>query len=160
MSNIERIEKLRKSFKPQRIGILLVGESPPEQGKFFYEGGVLHNATRDAFKNAFDLRFDEREFLDCFRDSGCYLDDISEDPVNKKDDLDRNYKLIRCIPELEKRLREYSPEIIVVIMKKIGFFVKYAAMQSKLEKTKIYYLPFPAYNKKIRKSMFENFQIF
>jgi hypothetical protein len=78
--NLRSTERLRRRFRPEKVRILFVGESPPASGRFFYQADSgLYRATRQAFLKAFpDLR--ERNFLESFRDLGCYLVDLCEPP--------------------------------------------------------------------------------
>ncbi len=63
------------------VRLMFVGESPPANGEFFYRGGTRMTAyTRRAFEHAFSLPFEsDREFLDFFRSSGCWLDSATTD---------------------------------------------------------------------------------
>ena len=48
-------EKIRKLFKPDRIKLLLVGESPPASGKFFYSKSPMTLYTSSTFEKVFSL---------------------------------------------------------------------------------------------------------
>jgi len=51
------IEALRRSYRPEKVRLLMVGESAPASGKFFYLGDHLTIATSTAFTKAYDLTF-------------------------------------------------------------------------------------------------------
>jgi hypothetical protein len=75
-------EKLRQSFRPARVQLLFIGESPPVSGRFFYCANTgLYRAIRSAFQLA-DPRITDHNFLAAFRAYGCYLTDVSHEPVN------------------------------------------------------------------------------
>jgi len=54
-------ERLRQ--RPRRVGVLFVGEAPPDSGRFFYQADSgLYRAIREAFIEAFPV-LRERSFL-------------------------------------------------------------------------------------------------
>ena len=71
-------EELRQRFRPAQVRLLLIGESPPVGGSFFYMGNSnLYRHTAEAFSLAYSRSFSSpQEFLDFFRGLGCYLDDL------------------------------------------------------------------------------------
>src|SRR3972149_4195099 len=76
-----RLEKLRLHYKPARIVLLLVGESPPPRRGFFYDAdspeGQLSRNTRRVFEDVSGVEFaDRRDFLNHFKREGCYLYDL------------------------------------------------------------------------------------
>lgn len=74
-------ESIRQSYKPDTISLMLVGESPPANGKFFYVKSTMTTFTARAFEMSHKLT-DNREFLEYFKSCGCYLDDLSHTPVD------------------------------------------------------------------------------
>src|SRR3990172_926687 len=75
------LEKLRLYYKPARIVLLLVGESPPPHKGFFYDAdspeGQLSRNTRRAFEDVFGVQLINRtDFLNHFKRKGCYLYDL------------------------------------------------------------------------------------
>ncbi len=81
--------KLRRRFKPARIRILMVGESPPRCG-FFYDLRVetrLSKAVRSVFEGLYGAYRSKLEFLEDFKERGFYLHDLFEErgkKLNKK----------------------------------------------------------------------------
>ena len=103
-------ERLRKQYLPASVQILFVGEAPPASGRFFYQADSgLYRAVRDTFVAAFpDL--EERNFLESFRDLGCYLVDLCGRPVDrlgagprKQACRDGELRLSRIIGQLQPR---------------------------------------------------------
>jgi hypothetical protein len=107
------LEKLRKSFYPDCITTLFVGESAPASGRFFYSG---NSSLFRAMKRAFG---DRESFLEDFKRSGFYLDDLVLMPVNKLESRERSRRRQEAVPELAKRLAEYKPKAVVVVMRAI-----------------------------------------
>jgi hypothetical protein len=110
---MNHLEELRKSFRPVRITTLFVGESAPASGRFFYGGD---SSLFHAMKRAFGSR---ETFLEAFKDKGFYLDDLVLTPINKLERHERLTQRQEAIPELAKRLIEYRPKAVVVVMRAI-----------------------------------------
>src|ERR1700683_2436418 len=110
MSNLE---ELRRSFRPRRITTLFVGESAPQSGKFFYRG---NSSLFYAMKRAFGGR---ATFLEDFRKSGFYLDDLVPVHINKLESRERSALRWKSVSGLADRLTEYKPEAIVIVMRAI-----------------------------------------
>jgi hypothetical protein len=110
---MNKLEELRKSFHPDCITTLFVGESAPESGRFFYSSNSsLFRAMKRAFGN-------QEAFLQDFQKKGFYLDDLVLTPINKLEKHERSRLRKEAVPELAKRLIEYKPRAVVVVMKAI-----------------------------------------
>jgi hypothetical protein len=123
-------ERLRRSFRPKKIRILFVGESPPASGRFFYRADSgLYRATREAFLKAFpNLR--EADFLRSFRNIGCYLVDLCDLPV---DHLPANARRKACRtaePHLAKTIYMLRPAIVIVVIRSIAPNVRRSERQA------------------------------
>ena len=117
---MSRLEELRKSFGPGLITTLFVGESAPDSGKFFYSGdSSLFYAMKRAFGN-------RETFLEDFKKKGFYLDDLVRTPINKLERRERSRRRQQAVPELAKRLAEYKPKAVVVVMRAILPMVRQA----------------------------------
>lgn len=144
MMQSKEVEKLRQQYRPDELNILLVGESAPECGTFFYEGGnAMATYVRKCFEEVLGIKYEgDENFLKDFKKNKCYLDDLSIAPVNKMENRLRKETLEKCIPELASRIETYQPKVIVSLLKKIDKHVK-----SSIEKTSVsvayYSLPFP-----------------
>jgi hypothetical protein len=69
------------------------------------------------------------EFLDRFKASGWFLDDLVLTPVNNlKNPAERSAKCLAAQPSLAERIRAYQPLAIVSIMRGIGDIVNEAAV--------------------------------
>jgi hypothetical protein len=110
---MNKFEELRRSFRPDRITTLFVGESAPASGKFFYSGNSsLFYAMRKAFGG-------EAAFLDNFSRRGFYLDDLVLVPVNKLEHSERSALRQKSVAGLAERLKHYEPDAIVIVMRAI-----------------------------------------
>jgi len=138
-------ESLRRSYRPDQVRLLLVGESPPASGRFFYRANsMLFRATRDAFARAYDCDWlTGRDFFEFFQSLGCYLDDLCLEPVNKDDDLDREQKRRQGVPSLAGRIKKYAPLAIASVMREIHQYVAEAAARASGRSVTVASLPFP-----------------
>jgi hypothetical protein len=130
------LEDLRRSFRPDRITTLLVGESVPRSGKFFYSQNTgLYRAVKMAFHW-------DGDFLPAFQARGFYLDDLSLIPVNGMNPAERKRQCEASIDSLADRLKDYMPAAIVILVRSIDKWVKQAAKQAGL-KIPVYTTTYP-----------------
>ena len=126
------LEELRREYRPAQIKVLFVGESPPAGGTFFYKGDSgLARYTRLAFQQAYGLPdLAMADFLNSFKAAGCYLDDLCLEPVNRMGASDRRAAWKRAVDPMAKRLKDYSPSLIVPILRSIETSVCQAAKRA------------------------------
>jgi hypothetical protein len=138
-----RLEEVRARFRPEKIAILFVGESAPNSGRFFYkEDSNLYRHMRKAFGYGDD-------FLAKFKSSCFYLDDLALEPINQiKASAARKEARLRAIPSFAKRLAEYQPEAIVVLMRGIEPMVRLAMQQAQLS-VPFQVVTFPIHHKNV-----------
>lgn len=138
-------QKIRESWRPSDIRVLFIGESRPASGRFFYCGdSTLASCTQEAFANVFQKHFSStNDFLVYFRDLGCYLEDLSIEPLNKKPPDERAILQVQAIPQLAERIESTSPRAIITIMKGIQPHTEEAARVAGLASVPRYVLPFP-----------------
>ncbi len=140
-------DALREQFRPNRVRLLFVGESPPASGKFFYDKGPMTRFTAKAFEAAHGLTFsatDQNEFLTYFKKCGCFLDDISHSPIDGLAVEERTRRLAESVAGFARRIAALKPKAIVVTLKKIEPHVRIAAAQAGLE-VPIHVVPFPGH---------------
>ena len=139
-------ERARASYRPHDIRVLLIGESPPAGGTFFYFGdSVLYDATRDAFFKAWpSLRRRDEDFRSTFRALGCFVEDLSLIPVNKLLDDEKEGLLCAGIPKLVRRIAPLQPQAVVIIKSSIVPKVTHAVKRAGLGDVDRSELPFPS----------------
>jgi hypothetical protein len=140
--NLRSTERLRRTYRPRKVRILFVGESPPASGRFFYQADSgLYRATRQAFLKAFpDLC--ERDFLKSFRNLGCYLVDLCERPVDRLQPKARRKFRLEGEPHLTKIFRTLRPQIAIVMIRLISRNVQSSERRAKWSGRHIE-LPYP-----------------
>lgn len=147
-------EEIRAYYKPDKVGILFIGEAPPSHGKFFYlANSNLYRCIQGAFSKIYGNKCGEGEaFLAFFKKQGCYLDDLCLVSINDKVGNERQKCRCEGIEPLAKRIKEMQPRSIVVLMKGIKREVRSAMQQSGLSPAQFYVTPFPAHSKKNKQS--------
>ena len=139
-------EKLRQSFKPDKIKVLFIAESPPPGDTFFYSAkSGFYIYTKKAFYNVYNNNPNNQdEFLSFFRAKGCFLDDISHKPSNFKE-ICSNKEIF--VKQLSERINLYNPNAIIITLIRIDKLVRQAIGLSRVSKTLneylIFTLPFP-----------------
>ena len=138
-------ERLRKRYAPSNVRVLLVGESPPAGGTFFYAGNSnLFRYTKAAFEQAHQQAWTSHEqFLKFFQREGFYLDDLCLDPVNGLPNAVRRKCRHAGVHSLASRIARRDPNHVLVTPKVILPQVK-RAIELAGSQADIHALPFPA----------------
>ena len=131
------LEKLRKSFKPQSIKTLFVGESAPSGGTFFY----LENSNAYRYmKKAFGCPDD---FLNWFKAHAFYLDDLVPFPIDDlQKESDRRRAHDKHVSDLAGRIRTYDPATVVCLLRGIDQPVQ-KALEASGSQANYYCVRFP-----------------
>jgi len=124
-------EKIRESYRPRKVKILFVGESAPASGDFFYVRSNMTAHTKRAFEIAYERAFDNQtDFLNFFKEQGCYLDDLSHEPVDCFESKRRMQILQECVPSFSQRIFEMNPDVVLIALKRIEKYVREAISYS------------------------------
>ena len=100
-------EELRQRYRPTDIKILFIAEAPPEADTFFYSAkSFFYTYTKQVFEAFFKEEIDRKEFLDFFKTTGFYLDDLSHTPMAFNEICSKQDSLIK---DLKDRINLYSP---------------------------------------------------
>jgi hypothetical protein len=136
-------EALRESFRPRRVRVLFVGEAPPSSGAFFYEPrSSRHRVVERVFAKAFDVSFDEDEFLGWFSRAGCYLEDLSHRPVEGLTAEGRRALYDTGTERLAATLGELRPAVVVTLLRRIAPHVRAAVERAELA-AEVVDVPYP-----------------
>ena len=109
-------ETLRVTYRPARVTVLFVGESPPASGRFFYARNTGRYRARLAVFQAVDPAITDRTFLDTFRAAGCYLVDLCPAPVDQLPPPLRRAAHRAAEPRLAEEIRQLRPRLIVTTL--------------------------------------------
>lgn len=142
----DRFEALRDRYRPDRIDILLVGESRPAGGTFFYlANSNLYYATHEAFQLALGPMPQGDDFLELLRDRGVWLYDLADAPVDRMRGRPRRDAVRARVAELVALLQETRPRLVVAIKKDLAATVRQALQDADLAPDCLRVLPFPLY---------------
>jgi len=112
-------ERLRRRYRPGRVRLLFIGESPPASGRFFYRcDSGLYRALLGAFRE-WRPSIGDGEFLEVFRSAGCYLIDLCPFPV---DQLEPHARRAACRDAellLSRQIRGLRPELVATVVQSI-----------------------------------------
>jgi hypothetical protein len=124
-------ERLRRRYRPARVRMLFVGESPPASGRFFYlADSGLYRAIRQTFLSAFpDLK--DADFLESFRKLDCYLVDLCGRPVDCLPMKQRRLAWRQGETRLAAMIRRLDPEVIVTVVRSIADNIERAEARAK-----------------------------
>ena len=124
-------QELREKFKPKKIKVLFLAESPPENDTFFFSAkGGFYNYTKQVFIELFEEEIEKYDdFLHYFQNKGYFLDDLCHDPKTFKEI--RSNKNI-YIKELRGRLKLCNPQAIIITLKRINGLAHEAIEQSNI----------------------------
>lgn len=126
-ANRRQQESLRRRYRPARLRLLFVGESPPASGRFFYQGDSgLYRAIRDAFRTV-DASITDESFLARFQASGCYLIDLCAEPVDHLDPQTRRAACRESQATLSQTIARLHPLMIATVVRSIEGIVTLAA---------------------------------
>ena len=135
-------ERLRRSYLPERVRLLFIGESPPASGRFFYRrDSGLYRAMREAFQVA-DPSIGDETFLTAFQAAGCYLIDVCPEPV---DDLDSKSRRAACRAgeaSLSRTIAQLRPLMIATLLRSIEGNVARAVLGANWS-GRVIHLPYP-----------------
>lgn len=113
-------ERLRESYRPERVRVLFLGEAPPASGAFFYRrDSGLYRALSTTFEEAFP-RLRGRDFLAAFCDLGCYLVDLCGRPVDRLGPRERRKARRMGEARLAEAVNRLRPLAIVVLLRSIN----------------------------------------
>lgn len=149
-----QIAQLRERYRPDPVQLLFVAESPPEseEGRFFYNADLTRGDH--LFRALMEVAFDDFDphsaskgaWLERFRDAGCYLIDLTDEPVNRLPKEARRRALVAALPGTLTEIRALaSPETPIVLVKKNVFELLHEPLRAAgLNVVHDQGLPFPA----------------
>jgi hypothetical protein len=139
-------EALREQYRPDDVVVLLVAESAPAGGTFFYEANSrLFAATREAFERAFGSMPEGEAFLERFADMGFWIYDMVETPVNRMPGRPRKSLVDAGVTALTAVIGELEPDFVIAVKTSLGGPVQQAVRMAGFPPRRVRVLPFPAY---------------
>jgi hypothetical protein len=144
-------QELRERFKPEKIKILFIAESPPKNDTFFYSAkGGFYSFTKQIFIELFQEEINKStDFLHYFQNKGCFLEDLCHETKTYKEICEEICENKNgendYIEKLQESLASYKPQVIIITLIEIDNFVRDAINQSNIaiNPELIFTLPFP-----------------
>ena len=134
--------RARRKYRPRKVHFLLIAESPPSSGGFFYfETTIgkdhLFRETMKALKfwpegEPMRRGVDKRLMLRRFQTLGCYLLDTCTSPVDKLQPTERRKRVLSQTPRLVNDVIEANPYHILIVKSSIFNPVRVALRESGL----------------------------
>jgi hypothetical protein len=139
-------EALRQQYRPAKIETLMVGESRPAGGTFFYRANSnLFYATRQAYQLAHGSAPAGEQLLGALKERGFWLYDIADRPVDRMRGRPRQAAVQERVSALVELLRDSPPTVVVAIKKDLAATVRQAMEEAELLTDRLHVLPFPLY---------------
>jgi hypothetical protein len=156
--------RLREHFKPERVKVLFVAESPPESNedkdkvRFFFNPDqerwdYMYRAVMQAVFPEFEYRPGEKkDWLYKFKEQGYYLIDATDRPVNRLSSAERRSELKSAVQgKLDEIRMLIAPTTPIVLVKK-NIFVAFNRPLRDAGFNVIHasFLPFPSHGHQAR----------
>jgi len=153
-----KAQQTRQQYKPRKVEVLFVGESPPAGGTFFYYANSnLFKCIHLAFSQVYNNRMGNRlKFLQSFSNLNCYLDDLCLKPINNLTDDERLTLRKNGIIPLGKRLEKMKPRAVIIVMRSIESEVLEAIQRAQLSSVVVKTTTFPAFSGKNKTRCFSD----
>jgi hypothetical protein len=124
-------EQLRDQYRPDRLEVLLIGESPPDPGaggrRFFYAPTLqIDNLYRGIAQGLYGDHpdvdsTDKPAVLQRLQADGFWLIDATDQPVNHLPPGPRRAAITAAVPQLVARCRDLAPRRGVVICHRVVY---------------------------------------
>jgi hypothetical protein len=122
-------ENARREYRPSKIRLLIIAESPPSSGGFFYFPKTIgkDHLFRETMKTiglwpqsaSMPRGVDKNPMLRSFQSRGFYLLDSSRYPVDKMPNLARRKAIQDQLPRLAEDVKRADPLHIVIVKSSI-----------------------------------------
>lgn len=147
-AEVEDLRRTHRPRRPRRLHGLIIGESPPANGTFFYRANsVLFEHLHRAFVARYGPNVGTgQEFLRWFQGQGWYLEDLSESPLNRAEPTARRVAVTAGEAQLAERLADWNvPTVVLVTPLRIKRSVRRVLRALDWTEVETYELPFPTY---------------
>ena len=147
----------RNKYRPKKISLLIIAESPPSSGGYFYAEETIgkDHLFRETMK-ALELwpadrpmrkGCDKRPMLNQFRSLGFFLIDTCELPIDKMPTRLRKLSTFQGASTLSHRVKELDPKRIMIVKKTVFTPVRQALSLAGFEDRVLNKraLPFPSH---------------
>ena len=126
---VENFRAARDQYRPSKVKLLWIAESPPTSGSYFYFQKTtgrdhLFRETMRAIglwpdKEIMKKGVDKQPLLERFRSKGFFLIDTCSYPVDKLPDRERRRAILDGTSGLEQLVSELNPNGIIIVKSNI-----------------------------------------
>jgi len=135
-TSIESFRKARDRYRPTKVRLLWIAESPPTSGSYFYYQKTtgrdhLFRETMRAvglwpMKEIMRKGVDKNPLLESFQSKGFFLIDTCSYPVDKLSNSERRRAVLDGTPGVVQMVSELTPNGIIIVKSNIYEPVKHA----------------------------------
>lgn len=138
------LEAIRGSFRPTKIRVLLLGESPPPRRGFFYTGdSSLYRFTAPVLQEQCGFPVEPAAFLARFAESGFFLDDFSSRRGDKPAERAGDCDVRAAVKRIAESVTTDHPTIVVGVLVGLSVLVEAAVKASTRPDTRRQCVAFP-----------------
>ncbi|MBS7565903.1 hypothetical protein KHS38_15960 [Mucilaginibacter sp. Bleaf8] len=143
--NKAEFDALKQQYKPDKVKLLFVADGVPIGHKYFYlKNSNLYKAIKAAFVQVFGEFKSDDEFLEFFKEMGCYIDNISDKPVKDLPPAQQRTLRQEGVPQLASHIAQMKPQLVIISLKVIEKQVREAIAQSGVDSIEqVVVTPFP-----------------
>lgn len=158
----KRISRLRKKYKPKKVKVLFVAESPPvsedDEVRFFYNPeqerwDYMYRAVMEAVFSDFQYCPGEKDkWLRKFRKHGYYMIDATDKPVNRSSAAERRQILKDSVKSKLSEIRKLVTKKTPIVLIKRNVFEAFSEPLRDKGYNVIHeeFLPFPSHGHQAR----------
>lgn len=144
MSASEDLEAVRAEYRPSRIRVLMLGESPPPSRGFFYTcDSTLYRVSLPVFDDVCNFPRSCRQFLAAFMKAGFYLDDFSSFRGDHPNERPEAPEVRAAVDRLALLISDHHPVMVLGVLERISYLVAKTVEVSNHPDTPWRCLPFP-----------------
>lgn len=153
---MDDIERVRSRFTPERIRILLLGESPPPKRGFFYTGdSTLFYETVAVMTEACGFSGSPVAFLTSFRKAGFFFDDFSQQRGDKPGRRPLDPDVQQAVRRIAGLISAHKPDAVVAVLRTLQLLVQESVTASGFE-APVRVLRFPYWRDEDAKEAYRN----
>jgi hypothetical protein len=138
--SVESFRAARDTYRPNKVELLWIAESPPTSGSYFYfpkttgKDHLFRETMRAVgiwpLKEVMKKGLDKRPLLQSFRSKGFFLIDTCAHPVDKLKDKERKHAILEGTSGVVELVSELNPNGIIIVKSNIYDPVKHALESS------------------------------
>jgi len=111
---------LKKQYKPGKVQVLFIADGMPVNERYFYlKNSNIYRAVKAAYTQVFGEFDTDDNFLDFFKEMGCYFDSLTSEPIKHMPPAEQRKARQAGVEPLAVRITEMQPRLIIISLKVI-----------------------------------------